>query len=80
MSALFIFACSGDDEGETVVPCISDQIFSQSRGNCNVSLSVVKPLGRLTSITAILLNKYTKQNDFKNNKIFRKKENIQIYI
>ena len=40
MSALFIFACSGDDEGETVVPCISDQIFSQSRGNCNVSLSV----------------------------------------
>ena len=35
-----VFACS-DDEGETIVnPCISDQIFSQSRGDCNVSLSI----------------------------------------
>lgn len=30
----------GDDEGSEITnPCISDQIFSQSRGNCNVSLS-----------------------------------------
>ena len=30
----------GDDEGSEITnPCISDQIFSQSRGECNVSLS-----------------------------------------